>query len=62
MSTRQASQVFGVSERTINSWLTKQTVGSERNLIAEINRLKKKLDTAYRVIGKLTAEVDRPKG
>lgn len=62
LTTYKASKIFGVSEWTINGWLKKETKGSERNYISEINQLKKKLDNAYRVIGKLTAEVDRPKG
>lgn len=62
LSSYKASRVYGVPERTISSWLHKETKGVERNYISEINQLKKKLDNAYRVIGKLTAEVDRPKG
>lgn len=61
MTAYKASQVFGISEWTINGWLKKSTECSERNYIAEINRLKKKLDNAYRVIGELATEVQRPK-
>ena len=57
----KASQVFNVSISTIKRWLAQETQGSERNYILQINQLKKKLDNAYRVIGKLTAEVSRPK-
>lgn len=63
LSAYKASKIYGISEWTINGWLKKSAGGnSERNYIAEINRLKKKLDNAYRVIGELTAEVSRPKG
>ena len=62
ISVYKASQVFGVNHSTIRNWLTRETGGSEKNYISEINQLKKKLDNAYRVIGKLTAEVGRPKG
>lgn len=61
ITTYKASQIFGVSEWTINGWLKRASGGSERNYIAEINRLKKKLDNAYRVIGELATEVQRPK-
>lgn len=62
LTIRKASEVYGVSEGAIKHWLAGETKGSEKNYIVQINQLKKKLDNAYRVIGKLTAEVDRPKG
>lgn len=61
MSCYKASKVFGVNDGTIKNWLDQETKGSSRNYILEINALKKKLDNAYRVIGKLTAEVNHPK-
>ena len=61
ISAYKASQVFGISTSTIRKWLGNETVGSEKNYILQINQLKKKLDNAYRVIGRLTAEVNRPK-
>ena len=60
-STPLLSEVFGVSESAIKHWLYDETKGSEKNYIVQINQLKKKLDNAYRVIGRLTAEVNRPK-
>lgn len=62
LTIKKASEVFGVSESSVKHWLYDDTKGSEKNYIVQINQLKKKLDNAYRVIGKLTAEVDRPKG
>ena len=62
LTINKASQVFGVSESAIKHWLSNETRGSEKNYISQINQLKKKLDNAYRVIGRLTAEVQRPKG
>lgn len=61
LSTYKASQVFGVSASAIRKWVRNETIGSEKNYISQINQLKKKLDNAYRVIGRLTAEVGRPK-
>ena len=58
-----ASGQYQVSQKAIYNWIRADgTTGSERSLILENNQLKKKLDNAYRVIGKLTAEVSRPKG
>lgn len=62
MSVYKAAQVYNINHRTIYGWLKKGVEGQDRNLILENNRLKKELDTAYRIIGKLTAEVQRPKG
>ena len=62
LTIKKASEVFGVSESSVKHWLYDDTKGSEKNYIVQINQLKKKLDNAYRVIGKLTAAVDRPKG
>ena len=61
LTIKKASEVFGVSESSVKRWLYDSTKGSEKNYISQINLLKKKLDNAYRVIGKLTAEVQRPK-
>ena len=61
LSAYKAGQVFGVNPSTIRNWLAGETKGLEKNYICEINLLKKKLDNAYRVIGRLTAEVQRPK-
>ena len=63
LSVPAASEQYQISTKAIYSWIRNNgTTGSERNLILENNQLKKKLDNAYRVIGKLTAEVSRPKG
>ena len=62
LSVINASEQYNISTKAIYNWIrTDGTVGSERNLLLENKRLKKKLDNAYRVIGRLTAEVPRPK-
>lgn len=58
----KTAQIYNVNYRTIYGWIKKQVDGKDRNLILKNNRLKKELDTAYRIIGRLTAEVQRPKG
>lgn len=61
LSAYKAGKIFGVNDCVIRKWLKNETIGSEKNYISQINQLKKKLDNAYRVIGKLTAEVNHPK-
>lgn len=62
MSQSEASRLYGISVNTISTWCHKDVVGGEQNYIAQINHLKRELDNAYRVIGKLSAHADRPKG
>lgn len=52
---------YGVSAKTIYAWLSSGVMDSSRNLILENNRLKKELEIAYRIIGRATAEMQRPK-
>lgn len=62
MPQAEASKLYGVSTVTIRTWCRQDIVGGEKNYIAQINQLKRELDNAYRVIGKLSARADRPKG
>ena len=62
LSVYKPAQIYNVNYLTIYGWIKKQVDGKDRNLILKNNRLKKELDTAYRIIGRLTAEVQRPKG
>jgi transposase-like protein len=57
-----AATQYGISSKTIYAWLRAGVVDGNRNLILENNRLKKELEQAYRVLGRLTAETQRPKG
>ena len=62
LSVPTASEQYNISTKSIYNWIrVNGTTGSERNLLLENKQLKKKLDNAYRVIGKLTAETSRPK-
>ena len=56
-----AADQYGISSKTIYAWLRVGVVDGNRNLILENNRLKKELEQAYRVLGRLTAETQRPK-
>jgi transposase len=61
MSVVDASATYGFSSKTIYTWLRDGVVDGNRNLILENNRLKKELEIAYRILGRLTAETKRPK-
>ena len=56
-----ASLQYNVSAKSIYAWLREGVVDGDRNLILENNRLKKELEIAYRILGRLTAETKRPK-
>jgi transposase-like protein len=62
LSVVDASATYGVSSKTIYAWLREGVVDGNRNLILENNKLKKELEQAYRIIGRFTAESQRPKG
>ena len=58
----EAADQYGISSKTIYAWLRAGVVDGNRNLILENNKLKKELEIAYRIIGRFTAESQRPKG
>ncbi len=62
MTVAVASATYGFSSQTIYAWLKEGVVDGNRNLILENNRLKKELEIAYRIIGRFTADAQRPKG
>jgi transposase-like protein len=61
LSVADASATYGVSSKTIYTWLREGVVDGNRNLILENNKLRKELEIAYRILGRLTAETKRPK-
>jgi transposase-like protein len=62
MTVGAASAHYGVNSKSIYYWLRDGVVDGNRNLILENNKLKKELEIAYRIIGRFTAESQRPKG
>jgi len=56
-----ASATYGFSSKSIYTWLREGVVDGNRNLILENNRLKKELEMAYRILGRLTAETQKSK-
>lgn len=61
MSVSELSTQYQLSSKTIYAWLREGVVDGNRNVILENNRLKKELEIAYRILGRLTAETSRPK-
>lgn len=62
LSVSEASAQYNVSAKSIYTWLREGVVDGNRNLILENNKLKRELEQAYRIIGRFTAESQRPKG
>ncbi len=61
MSVTVASAQYGVSSKSIYTWLRDGVVNSGANLILENNRLKKENEQLYNLLGRATAELKRPK-
>lgn len=61
LSVSTASAQYNLSSKTIYTWLRQGVVDGNRNLILENNKLRKELEIAYRILGRLTAETKRPK-
>jgi transposase-like protein len=61
MRVADASEKYSVGSKAIYRWLREGVVNSDRNLVLEVNRLKKELEIAYRIIGRATAEMQRSK-
>lgn len=62
MTVVDAGSTYNVTTKSIYRWLREGVVDGNKNVILENNRLKKELEQAYRVLGRLTAESQRPKG
>jgi len=61
MRVSEASAQYGISSKSIYTWLRTGLADSDKNLILENNKLRKELEMAYRLLGKATAELSRPK-
>jgi transposase-like protein len=57
--TTEVAAEYGVSTKTIYGWLS-AGVGGDGSAL-EISRLKRELEAVYGVLGKVTAELKRPK-
>jgi transposase-like protein len=61
LSVADATATYGISSKTVYNWLREGVVDGNRNLILENNKLRKELEIAYRLLGRATAEMQRPK-
>jgi transposase-like protein len=61
MSVSQAANKYEVNPRTIYGWLKSGIVDNDRNLILELNKLKRENEQLYKLLGRATAELNRPK-
>lgn len=61
MSVSEASATYGVSAKSIYTWLREGVVDGNRNLILENNKLKKENEQLYKLLGRATAEMNKSK-
>jgi len=61
MSVSLAAATYNVSGKTIYNWLRSGVVDGNKNLILELNRLRKENEQLYKLLGRATAELNRPK-
>lgn len=61
MSVSEAVATYNVSGKTIYTWLRSGVVYGNKNLILELNWLRKENEQLYKLLGRATAELNRPK-
>ena len=61
LSVTEASATYGISAKSIYTWLREGVVDGNRNLVLELNRLKKENGQLYKLLGRATAEMQRSK-
>ncbi len=61
VSVSEAAASHNVSTKTIYTWLRAGVVDGDKNLILENNKLKKEIEQLYKLLGRATAELNRPK-
>jgi len=60
-SVSSVSAEYGISSKTIYAWLREGVVDGNRNLILELNRLRKENEQLYKLLGRATAEMQKSK-
>ncbi len=63
MSVTDASAAYNVTSKSIYRWLREgiEAATGNRNLVLELNRVKKENDQLYKLLGRATAEMQRSK-
>lgn len=61
MRVSEAATHYGISSKTIYAWLRSNVVNSNTSLVLQLNRLKKENEQLYKLLGRATAELNRPK-
>ena len=61
LSVTDASTTYGISAKSIYTWLREGVVDGNRNLILENNKLKKENEQLYKLLGRATAEMQKSK-
>jgi transposase len=61
MSVTVASTTYGISGKSIYTWLREGVVDGNRNLILENNKLRKENEQLYKLLGRATAEMQKSK-
>lgn len=61
MRVTDAAAQYGVSSKSIYTWLREGVVDGNRNLILELNKLKKENEQLYKLLGRATAEMQKSK-
>lgn len=61
MSVSDASTTYGVSPKSIYGWLRDGVVDGDRNLVLELNKLRKENEQLYKLLGRATAEMQKSK-
>jgi len=61
VSVSEAAASHNVSPKTIYTWLRAGVMDGDKNLILELNRLRKENEQLYKLLGRATAELNRPK-
>ena len=61
MRVADAATQYGISSKSIYTWLREGVMDGNRNLILELNKLKKENEQLYKLLGRATAEMQKSK-
>lgn len=61
LSVSDASTTYAVAAKSIYAWLREGVVDGNRNLVLELNKLRKENEQLYKLLGRATAEMQKSK-